>query len=133
MRSAWERIDAAQKAMGEACRFLRDGEAYSAYYTLYDELMSMSGDEADDIVLKREYLSGRTRGVIRPEVREFVCARDMWECGICNEEVNENDLHIDHVVPVFLGGDEGVDNLRVTHRKCNLSRKYEEFSFLEGT
>jgi 5-methylcytosine-specific restriction endonuclease McrA len=43
-------------------------------------------------------------------------------CGICGGSVPEEDVHIDHILPVLLGGRNYDNNLRVTHSVCNLRR-----------
>jgi 5-methylcytosine-specific restriction endonuclease McrA len=42
--------------------------------------------------------------------------------------VAEEDLHIDHVVPIAKGGSDTAENVAVTHRLCNLTRprKYRD-------
>jgi 5-methylcytosine-specific restriction endonuclease McrA len=42
-------------------------------------------------------------------------------CAICDEMLTA-DRHVDHIVPIELGGTHTRDNLRVTCPKCNLSR-----------
>ena len=42
-------------------------------------------------------------------------------CAICDEMLTAH-RHVDHIVPVELGGTHTRDNLRVTCPKCNLSR-----------
>jgi 5-methylcytosine-specific restriction endonuclease McrA len=55
--------------------------------------------------------------------RRAIIERDRSVCGICGEAVAPKDIHLDHIVPLFLGGTHTAENLRVTHRLCNLSRK----------
>jgi 5-methylcytosine-specific restriction endonuclease McrA len=38
--------------------------------------------------------------------------REGWELG----------LHVDHVIPIFQGGPDTLENVRPAHAKCNLSR-----------
>ena len=40
-------------------------------------------------------------------------------CYICRQDVT-TEGHIDHVIPRFLGGTDNLDNLRLTHARCNL-------------
>lgn len=63
----------------------------------------------------------RAQEAIR-KMRPLVIARDGLTCGICGQAVEENDISIDHIIPVSLGGDDVLDNLQVAHRSCN-SRK----------
>ena len=55
-------------------------------------------------------------------------------CHLCSEEINlqanrkagdegwERGLHIDHVVPIALGGSDTLDNVKPSHAQCNLSK-----------
>jgi hypothetical protein len=56
-------------------------------------------------------------------VRERVIERDEMVCGLCEEAVESRaDIHIDHIVPVVLGGTDELDNLQVAHAHCNLRK-----------
>lgn len=48
-------------------------------------------------------------------------------CGICTTLI-EGKFHIDHIKPLSKGGLHAVENLQLTHPKCNLSKgsKYAE-------
>ena len=59
-----------------------------------------------------------------------VYERDCWTCQICYLRIlpdghPSDDLYpnLDHIVAVEDGGDDSIDNLRATHRWCNLMRK----------
>lgn len=52
--------------------------------------------------------------------RQKVIERDGLTCGICKTSVELHDVHIDHVLPVVHGGTNELDNLRVTHSRCNI-------------
>lgn len=63
-------------------------------------------------------------------LRAFIAERDRWRCGICGKRVNRKLRHpdplcpsLDHVIPVSEGGTNDVWNLRLTHLRCNLSRR----------
>lgn len=61
----------------------------------------------------------RSRNPIIPDLREWIIDRDG---GICIECSSEEDLTVDHVIPVILGGKTNPDNLQTLCRSCN-SRK----------
>lgn len=63
----------------------------------------------------------RAQGAIG-RLKTAVIARNGYLCGICGEFVRPEDLSIDHIVPVAIGGTDLLDNLQVAHRVCN-SRK----------
>jgi hypothetical protein len=54
--------------------------------------------------------------------RSEVFERDSGICYLCNEQVDPNNWHLDHVVPISKGGPHTYDNVRVTHPSCNLSK-----------
>jgi 5-methylcytosine-specific restriction endonuclease McrA len=54
-------------------------------------------------------------------------------CYLCGEEIdleaprsmktyNPRALHMDHVIPIALGGPDTIDNVKPTHSSCNLKR-----------
>ena len=51
-----------------------------------------------------------------------VFKRDSGICGICCEPVNPEDWHLDHIVPLALGGSHLYENVQVSHPRCNLSK-----------
>lgn len=54
--------------------------------------------------------------------RRRIIERDGLVCAICNDLVDPEDVHIDHVVSLYRGGDSSDDNLQVTHSQCNLRK-----------
>lgn len=53
---------------------------------------------------------------IEPRV---VFSRDGGICGICLEPVDPNRFHIDHIVPLALGGPHVYSNVQLAHPLCN--------------
>lgn len=51
-----------------------------------------------------------------------VFKRDEGICGICELPADPADWHLDHIVPLALGGEHSYANVRVTHPKCNIAR-----------
>jgi len=54
--------------------------------------------------------------------RTAIAERDGWTCGLCGEQVELRDLHIDHILPVSLGGRSNKENLQAAHSWCNISK-----------
>lgn len=65
---------------------------------------------------------GLKRQSLPPAIRASVIERDGYVCGLCGDPVDPGDVHIDHVLPVSLGGDDELPNLQVTHSSCNLAK-----------
>jgi hypothetical protein len=49
--------------------------------------------------------------------------RDDFICGICgNTYVDFKDTDIDHIIPKSRGGNNGLNNKQVTHKRCNSTK-----------
>ena len=53
--------------------------------------------------------------------RETVGYHQDWKCNGCHE-VLEPSYHIDHITPLFAGGDNHTDNLQALCPKCHLDK-----------
>lgn len=43
-------------------------------------------------------------------------------CGICGEDVELDDFHVDHIVPLVKGGLHNYENCQIAHPVCNLRK-----------
>jgi 5-methylcytosine-specific restriction endonuclease McrA len=43
-------------------------------------------------------------------------------CGICKKPVKYTKANLDHIIPQSKGGRNNIENLQLTHFKCNSSR-----------
>lgn len=48
--------------------------------------------------------------------------RDAGLCGVCGGEVDPENWHLDHIVPLARGGHHTHDNVQVCHPRCNLQK-----------
>lgn len=55
-------------------------------------------------------------------LRRRVIERDGLRCVYCDEDLENAEVHLDHVVPESQGGETSYNNLQVTCRKCNLAK-----------
>jgi len=75
------------------------------------------------------------RSVVPPKVRQNVYKRDGYTCHYCEQEMDEDDRTLDHIIPVSRGGQHTEDNLVVSCRSCNSkkgTKDYIEFIDLKG-
>lgn len=75
---------------------------------------------------RRRLMSGAKQ---EPYVREAIFERDNWTCGICGEAIDPSlrwpdsfCATIDHVIPLFMGGDDTPENVQASHGFCNFSK-----------
>jgi len=66
--------------------------------------------------------------------RQQIFDRDGYDCYLCNTPVDltathvqgrpgwETYPHIEHVVPLSLGGDDTLSNVKIAHAKCNIDK-----------
>jgi 5-methylcytosine-specific restriction endonuclease McrA len=79
-----------------------------------------AGRSKHDARANRESLSKRLGKVAR-----LIKARDSHRCIYCGTTADESGshLHLDHVLPRSLGGEDSSDNLVLACRSCNCARK----------
>lgn len=59
-------------------------------------------------------------------IRRAVWERDGGICGLCSLPVPfDRTMHADHILLKSMGGSDALENLRTTHRACNLRRNDE--------
>jgi 5-methylcytosine-specific restriction endonuclease McrA len=54
--------------------------------------------------------------------RNVIWARSGGLCHLCGLPAAVRVWHMDHVVPLVLGGDHSYENVAVAHARCNLSK-----------
>ena len=74
----------------------------------------------------RDYCENR-RARIRDQYvddikRIAVFERDNGICHICGLVVDKDNWHLDHVIPIAVGGEHSYVNVAVSHPKCNLQK-----------
>lgn len=65
---------------------------------------------------------GKNRPKIKPAVREYIYARDKYRCTYCG---SNEDLTIDHVIPLSKGGRNHKTNMTTACKPCNAAKADE--------
>ncbi len=67
----------------------------------------------------------RTRGALVAKVSiADIYDRDGGICQICHKPVERSKASLDHILPLVHGGTHEPRNVRVTHLRCNITRKH---------
>jgi len=62
---------------------------------------------------------------IPPEVREYVFARDRYQCKSCGKNQTQSKLTVDHIIALAIGGTNDLSNLQTLCSNCN-RHKYDK-------
>lgn len=64
----------------------------------------------------------KKREPITPKLRWKIFTRDNFKCVVCGATSQEKLLHVDHILPVSLGGNNDFNNLRTLCAECNMGK-----------
>lgn len=65
----------------------------------------------------------RKRGAFVEHIEPVVVLeRDDGVCGICGGDVDPTNFHVDHVIPLALGGEHSYANVQTAHPLCNIRK-----------
>ena len=77
----------------------------------------------------KEWRKGKPRGKRknismgwRDIIADFLVKRDGLICGICKKSLEGSKFHIDHILPVALGGQDIMENVQLAHPECNIGQ-----------
>lgn len=106
--------------------------------TFTDQLMYNSGDlphqkkqeekRLAEVASKRQIPcatgnKAKQRAKMTPSLRMKILARDNFECKICGRNPRDKVfLHVDHIIPIALGGLSAEDNLQTLCNECNAGK-----------
>lgn len=64
-------------------------------------------------------LKKKNGGKLSPDLAEKLLGLQKWKCSICKTSLKESGYHLDHIVPLSLGGRNDDCNIQITCPKCN--------------
>ena len=77
---------------------------------------------------RRALIKGAKVGDIPSDVKFILFQQAYGLCSLCGDEVDWDDVHIDHILPIDRGGHHALYNLQITHGSCN-DIKFNHFEF----
>jgi 5-methylcytosine-specific restriction endonuclease McrA len=121
-RAAYAKDLEVSRAKARAWQAVRDGDALAAYARAWRE--ANRDHVREEKRLRELSRRGRRRDQFVEHVSPLmVLERDDGVCGICGDDVDPQNFHVDHITPLFEGGLHAYSNVRAAHPSCNLRRK----------
>ncbi|PID85724.1 MAG: hypothetical protein CSB13_06620 [Chloroflexi bacterium] len=66
----------------------------------------------------------RKRRKLSYDRRKIVWLRDGGRCRYCDKPLSYREMEVDHITPIFLGGNDYIFNLACACRPCNREKSY---------
>ena len=70
----------------------------------------------------QRYRARKREAFVADVERALIWERDSGICGICDEPADPADWHLDHIVPLAVGGAHEPSNTQVSHPSCNVRK-----------
>lgn len=83
------------------------------------KILAMAEDLRDH---KDEIAGPETHNKSDPKIRAHVLSKTNGQCVYCDAEINQQEMHVDHIVPVLHGGPDHVTNYVPACPSCNISK-----------
>jgi len=100
-------------------RYKKDPEKYKQ---LIKEWKNNNKDKKRIYEQNRRARKKKSNGVLPTNIREKLFKLQNGKCPCCGNFLGD-DSHLDHILPLALGGTNTVDNVQLLTRKCNLKKR----------
>lgn len=89
---------------------------------------------AIDLSGRHRLLSGtrRKKGALRKRDVQTMLEEQGYKCAYCTADLRDREYHVEHIVPVSVGGSNNLYNLCVSCAPCNLKAGAKAFSSFEA-
>jgi 5-methylcytosine-specific restriction endonuclease McrA len=77
-------------------------------------------------LLRRKREGSFSRSKIKVRLKLKLVERDQSDCNICKQPFDMKNLTIDHVLPLFQGGNSEIDNLQLLCEPCHQVKTKQE-------
>ena len=72
-----------------------------------------------DVYNKIVYPKGRVRVIYTPRERKMIYNKAEGRCQLCGCKITYDEMTLDHIVPLAMGGEDSLENLQATCEPCN--------------
>ena len=120
--------------VNDAIKGMKKAEAQTRKYYVFDTLTQhilwkwMTQEEINEMkknklslsMIKRDKHGKIIRKVYSDDTRKLIYLNAHGKCELCGRKILLDDMTIDHVKPLSMGGEDDVENLAATCYPCNL-------------
>ena len=121
-------------SVAEAIKGMKKAEGQTKNYYVFDTLTQkilwkwMTHEELDEIrknkvsmsMVKRDKNGKIKRKSYSDDVRKLIYLNAGGRCELCGRKILLDDMTLDHINPLSMGGEDNVENLSCTCYPCNL-------------
>jgi hypothetical protein len=97
-------------------QLLRDCDPYEISCNVFGHVCPVFVMAEGFTETQEDRYSGR---VVPRDMMLKVIRRDDYTCQMCHQHVRDDEIELDHMIPISRGGPTTVDNLRLLCRACN--------------
>jgi len=94
----------------------------NCWYYLHNKDCMNVEFEGKEIIYFPKRTKSRSRSSIKSCLRFKVLKRDNFTCQYCGRSSPDVELHIDHKIPVSMGGSDDIENLITACAECNIGK-----------
>lgn len=120
--------------VADAIKGMKKAEGQTKNYYVFDTLSQrilwkwMTQEELDEVrkskmsmsMIKRDKNGKIKRKSYSDDVRKLIYIKAGGRCELCGRKILLDDMTLDHVNPLSMGGDDDVENLAATCYPCNI-------------
>lgn len=120
--------------VSDAIKGMKKAEGQTKNYYVFDTLSQkilwkwMTQEELDEVrkskmsmsMIKRDKNGKIKRKSYSDDVRKLIYIKAGGRCELCGRKILLDDMTLDHVNPLSMGGDDDVENLAATCYPCNI-------------
>ena len=93
-------------------------------FSLLETGLSMAVGPEEEEPPKRPIIQ-KVKRQVTPYTKKLVAARQKWICKTCTKTFSA-DFHVDHIIPLFKGGDNNIENLQALCPTCHMLKSAME-------
>ena len=101
-------------------------EIFNDIQGIYNSLVDVSEGEDEEKyfelldILREKYCKDKRKICLNEDQKKLLLMKQRNICPICSLQLYYGeDMHVDHILPISIGGRDSMENIQITHKDCN--------------